>query len=369
MILKKVSTDKSGIATLLIVVIVVVILGVAAVGAFVVLSGNDGNNGKDGSDGNDGPGDEPAVQGKLGIGSKLYFDVGTTTSKSIAAATPTSIICEVIGEDGTFYFISVPDVMNAFAGEPYTLKMNKTTGALDWATANGTGKWTAIINISYNPESNASVTIEVTIGENTLGTVITSMKITAAGKTSINAALNVAKSTVVAPANYVPPGDVGKYIEYRLIMDMTMTAGTMTVTADYTANLKVSVVGLGAAGKYLVVTELDGSFTMAGTGTSLDKTSTVKVRDVTVSDSTNVLPDEYAFDLDGMTFVGNKTFTFGSKTVNVKEYKEIIGGETLTVQIGADKPLLYKMTLSMNEVTPGSSTVMTMEIKCTATNF
>ena len=359
----KLSVNKKGISTIFVLIILVAAVAVGAAGVYVMTKdSNNNDNSKVAPDDSD-----KTVNGKLGIGSKLYYDLGPRTAKTIGAVPSGSLVCEVIGEDSKYYYISIT---NAFEtrGEPYILKMHKVTGAFDWAVSQGDGKWKVTLSV-YSDTKEAEygyldVVIDIEVGKYEFGPMIASMTITS-GKYTRVASINVAKSVLVDPSDYVAPSDAGKFISYKLKIDTDSFGEKILMDAD----VKTTVIGKGSAGKAMVLSEIQmsASFTSGGKTDSFE----IDMREAVASGSVKDLAffDKYNLplpaNLESMTGGTAVSFDLGGKQKDAIKYSMTVEGVTLTAIYSADKTMLYEITMKAN--TPGFK--MDISIKCTGSNL
>ena len=331
MILNRVSKDKKGIATMLLLIIIIVIVAVVAVGAFVALSGNDG--------GNDGGGDTKVTGVKIGVGSELNYDL-TGSSKY------GSMKCQVAGEDATYLYIVFPDIMDASTNPTpgfkvnYTMRINKETGDLGWATADGADKWKTVIGVLNFDADFVNINVDVEMGSYNFGTIMKKITFSATGKSTVNATLNVSKCNILTPTDYVAPAKAGKYATFEGENLTTPKSVVGEIRNTYT--IRSTIVGNGVGGALLVMSEMTSTITKSGT--SSDGTFTVVSRDLVLSTSGYDIPN---MDLSTTSWTneGPGTVTMGTTTVNVTGYSLISDdgtfyGEYLKL-IGISKPILY----------------------------
>ena len=358
----KLSVNKKGISTIFVIIILIAAVAVAAVGVYVVTKGGGDDNSKNVPDDIN-----KTVDGKVGIGTKFYYDLGPRTSNTIGAVPSGSLVCEIIGEDSKYFYISIPNAFDT-KGDPYVLKMHKSTGAFDWAVSQGNGKWKVTLSV-YSDSTDAAygyldVVIDIEIGNYEFGPMIASMTITS-GKYTRVASINVAKSVLVDPTAYVAPSDAGKFITYKMMIDTTSRGERILMDAD----IKTTIIGKGSAGKNMVLTEtkISASWTIGGKTDSF----VIDMREAVASGSLNDLAFLDKYNLPSSSKMGSMTggtavsFNLDGKSKDAVRYSMTVEGVALTAIYSADKTMLYELTMNANTLL----LKMDISIKCTASNL
>jgi len=343
--------DRSGIATILLVVIVVIVFVGAAGAAYVVLSNNNSNDNND----KDKDKEKDPVTGKIGMGSKFHYDLERGTVGAIA--TQTSIVCEVIGQDETRYFLSVPDVFFTEGAQLYTIMIEKSTGKISGATSKPDNVWTVTIKAEAGQYSYVDVTIEMKVGTYEFGYMVSSITFKSSGKQTIGASMNVGKSTVKAPTAYVPMPEAGKFCSYKMDMEISVSEGLSSMKVTAKGTIKTTILGAAKDGKYLILAETQMTVSVPGSSNI-----SYSFSETYASDYTYEIPKDLPNAKPG-------TVVFKGSTVNVNVYEitETQGGVKvdMTMKIGVNKPILYSMEVTSNTI--GAN--MTMTLVCTDTNF
>jgi len=355
----KLSLDKRGISTILILIILVAAVAVAAVGVYVVTNNGGGNN----NDGTDNPdGGDKTIESKFGVGSKFYYDLGPRTSKTIGAVPSGSLVCEIIGEDSAYFYISVQNAFDT-RGDPYILKMHKTNGTFDWAESKGNGKWKATVSI-YEDSAEAEfgyadVFIDIEVGNYEYGKMITSMTITS-GKYTRTASIDVSKNVLADPSENAARNDLGKSISYNLEMEMKGSGFEMYMDAD----IKTIIIGNGSGGKYRILTESKMSFSFTIDGTKKDDNTTIRVFSESASPQNFAFFEQYGISLNtltgGMSGGSNVSYDLNGKQVDAKKYTATVDGASVIAYFSADGKVLY----GLETISNSAGSFMNISIRC-----
>jgi len=296
---KNISTDNVGVSAIVVVVILLV-AAVAVAGAYIVLKDNN----------KDDNANETILEGKLGVGTALYYDAMPTVGSVTTISSTVGVTGELIGENGTHYFFEYGKGSNTYI----TIKIHKETGAIDSASRSNE-KWTIEIT---NGDGDV-IKAEMTIGQlGDHGNVISTIRITMNDDEVFFAELRSSGHKIVEPSQYKQSEFFGKYHKYDMNSLTAVTIpGVMSYEIVTTGYIKASVVGTAANNTVMVLME---GYMKVESNTFLVEDSEYSYKEyitsIDIFKEVPELPDEIL----NPTYKGTERINVAGKSVQAKEY-------------------------------------------------
>jgi hypothetical protein len=321
---KNISTDNIGVSAIVVVVILLV-AAVAVASAYIVLKDDDKDNNAN----------ETILEGKLGVGTVLYYDTMPSIGSIMTTSGTAGITGEIVGENGTHYFFEYGDRFNSYI----TVRIHKETGAVDSASSVN-GKWT----LEITNENGDVIIAEMVIGQlGDRGNIISTISITMNGHLEFYAEVRSAGHNIIEPSEYRQSEYFGKYHKYDMYsLTTVIIPGTISYEIETTGYIKTSVVGTAANNTMMVLME---GYMKVESNTLLIEDLEYYFEEYIIS--TDLLKEvpEFPKETSNLVYEGTERITVAGKSVQAKEYTFNMTMEGINVNskfyISMDDRIIY----------------------------